>query len=98
MRVLDVSVPPGGGPKKTTRLGDMLVACGIITPAQLQEALNYQKAKGLRLGSCLTKLGYLTEDILHSVLTRQFGISVIDLSTVEIEPEVIKLLPRDYVI
>src|SRR5437764_7155877 len=47
---------------------------------------------------CIIKLGYLTEVILHSVLTRQFGVSVIDLSTTEIDPEVLKLLPRDYVI
>src|SRR5262245_69923 len=98
MRVLDGSAPPVGGPKKTTRLGDLLVAGGIITPAQLQEGLNYQKSKAGRLGVCLIKLGYLTEDILHSVLTRQFGVSVVDLSTTEIEPDVVKLLPRDYVV
>src|ERR1043166_2702970 len=97
MRVLDVSAPQPGAPK-TTRLCDLLVAGGLITPNQLDEALSYQKAKGGRLGVCLIKLGFLTEDILHSVLTRQFGVSLIDLSTTEIEPDVVKLLPRDYVV
>jgi type IV pilus assembly protein PilB len=81
-----------------TRLGDLLVAGGIITLKQLEEGLNYQRTKGGRLGVCLIKLGHLSEDILHSVLTRQFGVSLIDLSTSDIEPEVVKLLPRDYVV
>src|SRR5438128_4232724 len=97
MRVLDVSAPSVGA-SKTNRLGDLLVAGGLITPKQLEEGLNYQKTKGGRLGVCLTKLGYLTEDILHSVLTRQFGVSLIDLSTTDIEPDVVKILPRDYVV
>src|SRR5437660_3713106 len=97
MRVLDVSAPAIGA-SKTNRLGDLLVAGGLITPKQLEEGLNHQKVKGGRLGICLIKLGFLTEDILHSVLTRQFGVSLIDLSSTEIEPEIVKLLPRDYVV
>ena len=97
MRELDVSTHPPSAPK-LTRLGDLLVAGGLITPRQLQEALSYQKAKGGRLGICLIKLGYLSEDILHSVLTRQCGISLVDLSVVDIEAEVVKLLPRECVV
>jgi type IV pilus assembly protein PilB len=97
MRVIETPPAPSGI-SKTTRLGDLLVAGGIITPAQLEEALNYQRAKGGRLGICLIKLGFLSEDILHSVLTRQFGVSLVDLFANEIEPEVVKLLPREYVV
>jgi HD-like signal output (HDOD) protein/CRP-like cAMP-binding protein len=71
MRVLDVSSASTNG-SKTTRLGDLLVAGGFITDQQLQEALNYQRINGGRLGVCLIKLGYLGKDILHTVLTRQF--------------------------
>src|SRR5437879_3312836 len=97
MQILDASPTPLGA-SRTTRLGDLLVAGGIITAEQLEKALNYQRSKGGRLGICLIKLGFLTEDILHSVLTRQFGVSLIDLSSTEIEPEIVKLLPRDYVV
>src|SRR5713226_4966458 len=97
MRVIELSPAPPGV-SKASRLGDLLVAGGIITPAQLEEGLNYQRAKGGRLGVCLIKLGYLTEDILHSVLTRQFGVSLVDLSTCDVEPEVVKLLPRECVV
>jgi type IV pilus assembly protein PilB len=97
MQVLDASPPPIGI-SRTTRLGDLLVAGGILTPKQLEEGLNYQRTKGGRLGICLIKLGFLTEDILHSVLTRQFGVSLVDLPTCEVDREVVKLLPRDYVV
>ena len=97
MQILDASPTPLGA-FKTTRLGDLLVAGGIITAEQLEKALNYQRSKGWRLGVCLIKLGYLTEDILHSVLTRQFGVSLVDLSTCDVEPEVVKLLPRECVV
>src|SRR5205809_305000 len=94
MRVLDVAPPPTTL-SKPSRLGDLLVAGGVITPQQLKKALDYQRTKGGRLGVCLIKLGYLTEDILHSVLTRQFGVALIDLASCEVEADVVKLLPRD---
>src|SRR5438552_16709316 len=97
MRVLDVAPPPTTL-SKPSRLGELLVAGGVITPQQLKEALDYQRTKGGRLGVCLIKLGYLTEDILHSVLTRQFGVALIALASCEVEADVAKLLPRDCVV
>src|SRR5438046_5049403 len=97
MRVLDIAPPPTTQ-SKPSRLGDLLVAGGVITPQQLKEALDYQRTKGGRLGVCLIKLGYLTEDILHSVLTRQFGVALIDLASCQVEADVVKLLPRDCVV
>src|SRR5213594_3542058 len=97
MRVLDVAPPPITL-SKPSRLGDLLVTGGVITPQQLREALDYQRIKGGRLGICLIKLGYLTEDILHSVLTRQFGVALVDLASCEVEADVVKLLPRDCVV
>ena len=98
MRALDLSSTPTSNVSKLSRLGDILVAGGIITAAQLTEALNSQRTKGGRLGSCLIKLGHISEDVLHSVLTRQFGVSVVDLGACEIEPDVVKLLSREFVV
>src|SRR5256885_1821695 len=94
MRVVDIPPTPTSL-SKTFRLGDLLVAGGVITHQQLEEALAYQRTKGGRLGVCLIKLGYLTEDVLHSVLTRQFGVALVDLSQIEIDSDVVKLLPRE---
>src|SRR5437870_13917807 len=97
MQILDASPTPLGA-FKTTRLGDLLVAGGIITAEQLEKALNYQRSKGWRLGVCLIKLCYLTEDILHSDLTSQFGVLLVDLSTCDVEREVVTLLTRECVV
>jgi type IV pilus assembly protein PilB len=73
----------------------MLLESDFITNEQLDEALKYQKVKGGRLGVCLIRLGYLTEEVLHSVLSRQLGIEAVEPADCDIEPEVLKLLPRD---
>lgn len=65
----------------------------LITPAQLQEALDHQRANGGRLGSSLVRLGVLTEDEITSVLSRQYGIPSINLAYFEVDPSVIKLIP-----
>ena len=47
-------------------LGNMLVDNQKITKEQLEEALEYQKRKGVRLGTALVELGYIREsDILE---------------------------------
>src|SRR5689334_6778170 len=81
---------------RTTRLGDILLNGQFISREQLDEALKYQKLKGGRLGVCLIKLGFLTEEILHSVLSRQFGLDVVEPASCEVEPEVLKLVPREW--
>src|SRR5581483_10324567 len=85
-------------PKTSTRLGDLLLSGEFITQEQLAEALKHQKLKGGRLGACLIKLGFLTEEILHSVLSRQSGIEVVEPSSYDIAPEVLKLFPRELAI
>ena len=44
------------------RLGELLLREKRVTPAQLQEALNYQKANGGRLAASLVKLGILRDE------------------------------------
>jgi len=77
------------------RLGQMLVNSRIITEAQLNQALALQKKEGGRLGTCLVKLDYITEENLVSFLSRQFGVPAVDLSTYKIDPAVPKLIPPD---
>ena len=43
------------------RIGDLLLKEKRITPAQLQEALTYQKTNGGKLGLNLVKLGFVTD-------------------------------------
>ena len=42
------------------KLGELLIERNIITPAQLQEGLAYQRHWGHRLGAALVAKGFLT--------------------------------------
>ncbi|PYS55633.1 MAG: type IV-A pilus assembly ATPase PilB [Acidobacteria bacterium] len=83
---------------KTTRLGDCLLKGNFVTREQLDEALNYQRVKGGRLGNYLIKLGYVTEDEIHDALSRQFDIVSVDLSTAQINADILLRVPRDFAV
>jgi type IV pilus assembly protein PilB len=75
------------------KFGRLLVSKKIITEQQLQKALVEQKSSGDRLGSILTKLGFIKEDTLLSFLSNQYGIPSINLCEFNINPNLIKLIP-----
>ena len=77
------------------RIGDLLLKEKRITPAQLQEALNYQKTNGGKLGLNLVKLGFVTDEEITSLLSKQYGVPSINLAQFEIDASVIKLIPAD---
>src|SRR4029434_2935072 len=77
------------------RIGDLLLKEKRITPAQLQEALNYQKTNGGKLGLNLVKLGFVTDGEITSLLSNQYGVPSINLTQFEIDQSVIKLVPAD---
>jgi type IV pilus assembly protein PilB len=79
----------------SVRLGEILVKESLITQEQLQKALDFQRQHGGKLGSCLTKLGFISDDDITSVLSRQYGVPSINLKYYEIDPTVIKLIPQD---
>jgi len=77
------------------RLGELLLREQRVTPAQLQEAVSFQRTNGGRLGTTLVKLGFLTDDEITSVLSRQYGVPAVNLSEIEIEPSVARLIPAE---
>ena len=79
----------------SVRLGEILVKESLITQDQLQKALEFQRVNGGKLGSCLTKMGFITDDDITGVLSRQYGVPSINLKYYEIDPTVIRLIPQD---
>jgi type IV pilus assembly protein PilB len=79
----------------SVRLGEILIKESLITQDQLTKALEFQRSNGGKLGSCLTKMGYITDDDITGVLSRQYGVPSINLKYYEIDPTVIKLIPQD---
>jgi type IV pilus assembly protein PilB len=77
------------------RIGELLLKEKRITPEQLQEALNYQKASGGKLGLNLVKLGFVKDEEITALLSRQYGVPSINLGDFDIDQTVIKLVPAE---
>ena len=75
------------------RIGELLLKERRITPEQLQEALAHQKGQGGKLGSALVKLGFVRDEDITALLSKQYGVPSISLAQFEIDPAIIKLIP-----
>ena len=83
--------------RKKIRVGDLLVEAGAITDDELQEALAYQKEHGGRIGNVIMELGFISQDLLITVLTTQIGVDYIELKACRLEDSVLKLIPETLV-
>jgi len=79
---------------KRIRLGDLLVEHKLISETQLTGALTEQKKSGHKLGRVLIENGYVKEDDVLDLLSRQLNVPFVDISTYEFKPEVVKILPE----
>lgn len=57
--------------RQNTRLGNLLITEGILTQAQLIEALSFHVTHELPLGASLIQLGFCTQAQLDQALVRQ---------------------------
>ncbi len=80
--------------QKRKKIGEMLIAEGLLTPEQLETALEEQRRHGGRIGAILKSLGFVTEEGMIKTLGRQTGIPHQVLSTVIIDPDAVKLVPE----
>jgi type IV pilus assembly protein PilB len=76
------------------RLGELLVRENLISLQQLQKAQEESRKSGGRIGSLLVKQGSIAESDLTGFLSKQYGVPSIDLKDFEIDPEVLKLVPK----
>lgn len=82
----------------STQFGDLLLKQGLVTHAQLDEALKYQVIFGGKLGTNLIEMGILEEDEVARVLSQQFQVPAISTDEVmHVDPQVLALLPRELV-
>ena len=77
------------------KLGELLLQEERITSEQLQVALDQQRANGGRLGSNLVKLGFVRDEDITSLLSRQYKVPAINLNQFDLDPEVVRLIPVD---
>src|SRR6476659_4822559 len=77
------------------RIGELLLKEKRISPEQLQEALNYQRQNGGKLGFNLIKLGFVKDDEITALLSKQYGVPSIALGQFDVDPAVVKLVPAE---
>ena len=76
------------------RIGDLLVAYGIVSQTQLDAALRHQSNSGKRLGEVLVELGAVEERDLVTVLSEQMRIPLVDLRQTDVDPDAADLVPE----
>src|SRR4029434_7663059 len=75
------------------RLGDLLIADGLVTAEQLKKAIAEQKGSPEKIGSVLIRLDYINDEQLIGFLSRQYGVPSITLAQLDIDSDVLKLVP-----
>ncbi|WP_372988102.1 GspE/PulE family protein [Marinobacter sp.] len=81
-------------PKKKLRLGDLLVQNDVISEEQLQTALREQKNSGRKLGKTLVDLGYVDEDTILNMLSRQLDLPFVQLRHFRFNEQLVRRLPE----
>ncbi|HCF56588.1 MAG TPA: general secretion pathway protein GspE [Myxococcales bacterium] len=74
------------------RLGELLLVRQVITQAQLDQGLTYQRQTGHRLGSALVALGFLTEQQLCAALAEAMGMRAVRMPPDELDWEALQTL------
>ena len=67
----------------------------MVQPWQLQEARNHQERKGGTLGRALVSLGFLEDEELTTLLSRQYGVPSINLDPLTVDPAILQLVPEE---
>ena len=79
------------------RIGELLVGEGLITPAQLDDALEVQKQRGDKTVQILISLGALDTDTFVKFLSQQPGVASIDLENYDVSRETLETVPRELI-
>nr|VFK67090.1 MAG: type IV pilus assembly protein PilB [Candidatus Kentron sp. UNK]VFK72634.1 MAG: type IV pilus assembly protein PilB [Candidatus Kentron sp. UNK] len=77
------------------RIGEILVAKGVISEDQLCIARIEQEKDQDRLGNIIIRLGFATESVIRDVLGGVFGYESVELSRLLIDHHVVRLIPED---
>jgi len=83
--------------KQRRRLGEILVEWGIVTPANVQEALEHSQREGLRIGEALISLGSAEEEEVAKALANQYDMEFIDLDRNMVVPAELTSVPEDLI-
>jgi len=78
-------------------IANLLLDRGLVTRAQLDDALARQRTTGERLDRVLLRMGLVGADQILEIIGSQFHMQVVDLQQLEVKPEVLAVLPAKLV-
>ncbi len=78
------------------RIGELLLQEDLITVDQLEKALQEQSRTGTRLGYCVVAMDMVQESDLTRILSRQFQVPAVELSEVDVDQKILKLVPAEF--
>jgi type IV pilus assembly protein PilB len=84
----------GRAARRRTRLGDLLIAEGVISSGQLSEALREHRRSKERLAKVLTRRGFVSEEKLVELLSKEHGLPSVAIEQYAVTPDVLALVPR----
>jgi MSHA biogenesis protein MshE len=82
------------GKARKYRLGELLLQEGVISQAQLDEALTQQKQSGRKLGRVLVESRIVTEERIATAIANQLGVPYFDLREKDLDPAIVATLPE----
>jgi len=78
----------------SARVGELLVKAGMIGEDQLNQAVEAQASNGGTINSQLIGLGFISEEDLVDIISKQYGVPVIELENLEIDASILQLIPQ----
>lgn len=80
---------------KERRVGDILVEAGVISPLEMDEALQRQRLTGEMLGRVLVGMGLCEEQDIVEALGVQAGMERVDVTKLQVPEEVLRKISPD---
>ena len=78
------------------RVGQVLLEAGFINAEQLDLARERSQETGTPLFDMMISLGIVARETLVTVLSFQLRIPIVDLKSVDVDPEAVNLVPEDF--
>lgn len=79
------------------KLGEILLAKGLVSEVQLMKALAESKRTGVPIGSMLFEMGLISLEQLKSVLHDQTGYEIVSADQLVEQKKFVNILPEDFI-
>jgi hypothetical protein len=76
-------------------LEELLLKENVVVPWQLQDARIYQEQKGGTLGRALVRLGFVKDEEMARLLSRQYAVPSIVLDPLTIDPAIVSVISAE---